>query len=125
MARSISNLACQPRFMLALLTYCYARQIYGSADIAGFLARDAALCKVCQNAVPGAGLIRQFRDDNRQAIRACLTAALSFLARQKMDAGIVTKVNEATLAEEASRRLTMAMWTDSTEMSHPPMPLTS
>ncbi len=125
MARSFSNLALQPRFMLALLTYCYARQIYGSADIAGFLARDAAVCKICENAVPGAGLIRQFRDDNRQAIRACLTAALSFLARQKMDAGIVTKVNETTLAEEASRRLTMAMWMDSMEMSHTPAPLTS
>jgi hypothetical protein len=124
-ARSLSNLAFQPRFMLALLTYCYARQIYGSADVAGFLARDAALCKVCQNEFPGAGQIRQFRDDNRQAIRACLTAALSFLARQKMDAGIVTKVNEATLAEEASRRLTMATWMDTTEISHTLMPLTS
>jgi hypothetical protein len=34
-------------------------------------------------------------------------------------------LNEATLAEETSRRLTMAMWMDSTEMSHTPMPLTS
>jgi len=42
-----------------------------------------------------------------------------------MDAGIVTKVNEATLAEEASRRLTMATWMDTTEISHTLMPLTS
>jgi hypothetical protein len=125
MARRSRNLAFQPRFMLALLTYCYARQIYSSADVASVLARDAALCKVCQNEFPGARQIRQFRDDNRQAIRACLTSALSFLARQKMDAGVVTKVNEATLAEEASRRLIMAMWIDSTEMSHTLMPLTS
>jgi hypothetical protein len=103
--------------MLALLTYCYARQIYGSADIAGLLARDANLCKACQTEFPGAGLIRQFRNDNRQAIHTCLTAALSFLARQKVDAGIVTRVNEAALAEEASRRLTMAMWMDSMEQS--------
>ena len=124
-ARSFSNLAFQPRFMLALLTHCYAHQVYGSADIAGLLAKDAALGKVCQNELPGAGMIRQFRNDNRQAIRTCLTAALSFLARQKMDAGIVTKVNEATLAEEASRRLTMAMWMDSTETSRAPEPLSS
>jgi len=117
-ARSFSNLAFQPKFMLALLTYCYARQIYGSADIAGLLARDAALCKVCHNEFPGAGLIRQFRDNNRQAIHACLVAALSFLARQKMDAGLVTRVNEAALAEEASRRLTVALWMDSAETSH-------
>jgi hypothetical protein len=124
-ARRFSNLAFQPRFLLALLTYCYARQIYSSTDVAGILARDAALCKVGQHEFPGAGQISQFRDDNRQAIRACLTAALSFLARQKMDAGIVTKVNEATLAEEASRRLVMAMWMDTPEMSHTPESLNS
>ena len=120
-ARRFRNLAFQPRFMLALLTYCYARQIYNSADVASILARDAALCQVCQNEFPDAGLIRQFRDDNRQAIRVCLTAALAFIARQKMDAGVVTKVNEATLGEEASRRLIMAMWIDIAETSHTPM----
>jgi hypothetical protein len=124
-ARNISSLAFQPRFVLGLLTYCYARQIYGSADIAGLLARDTAFCKTCQSEFPDPRLIRQFRNDNCQAIRTCLTAALCFLARQKVDGGIVTKVNEAALAEEASRRLTMAMWIDSTETEPSPEPLSA
>ena len=116
-ARSFSNLAFQPRSMLALLTYCYARQVYGSADIARGLARDAPLANVCQKDCPSAELIGQFRDDNRQAIRSCLTAVLQFLARQKVDAGLVTRVNEACLAEEANRRLIMAMFADSADMN--------
>jgi hypothetical protein len=121
-ARSFSNLAFQPRVMLSLLTYCYARQIYRSADIARVLARDAPLANACQNQCPSAGMISQFRNNNCQAIRACLTAVLTFLARQKMDAGIITKVNQANLAEEAGRRLIMAMCADNTDTNFMALP---
>jgi hypothetical protein len=124
-ARSFSNLACHPKFMLALLTYCYARQIYRSADIARALATDTPLANACQNQCPSTAMISQFRDHNRQAIRACLTAVLSFLARQKVDAGLITKVNEANLAEEASRRLIMAMCADKTDTNYMALPLSA
>lgn len=114
-AESFSNLGCQPRFMLGLLTYCYARQIYGSGEIARILAADAPLASACQQRCPSADMIRRFRDQNRQAIRTCLTRVLSFLARQKVDAGMVTKVDEGRLAEEARRRLIMAMCEDTRE----------
>jgi hypothetical protein len=39
-------------------------------------------------------------------------AALCFLAEQKVLEGILTNVNEAQLAEEAGRRITMAMFID-------------
>ncbi len=118
-ARSFSNLAFQPKFMLSLLTYCYARQIYGSADIALVLANDVPLASACQHQCPTTPLISEFRNHNRQAIRACLTAALSFLARQKVAAGLITKVNETCIAEEAGRRLVMAMCADSAEPGCP------
>ena len=43
-------------------------------------------------------------------------AALRFLADQKVADGIVTKVSEAQLAEDASRRIIMSMFIDSTEL---------
>ncbi len=124
-ARSFSNLAFQPKFMLSLLTYCYARQIYRSADIARAMAEDAPLAHACQNQCPTAGLISEFRNSNRQVIRTCLTAVLSFLARQKVEAGIITRVNEASLADEAARRLIMAMCSDSSDTTFAVAPVSA
>ena len=103
-----AGLAFQPKTLLALLTYCYARQIYGSADIENLLRRDAHLRQLWGSEFPGACVIHNFRRDNRHAIRFCLLAVLRFLAEQKIAEGFVTKVNKAHLAEEASRRITMA-----------------
>jgi len=98
--------------ILALSTYCYARQIYGSADIEEVLRRDVHFRQLCANEFPGAWVIRHFRDVNREAIRFCLLAALGFLAEQKIVEDFVTKVNKAHLAEEANRRITMSMFID-------------
>ena len=117
-ARSFSNLAFQPSAMLAIMTYCYVRQIYRSSEIARALAQNVPLASICHQELPNTGTIRQFRNQNGHAIRACLTEALSFLARQKVEAGVVTKVNEAALAEEANRRLIMAMCSDSSDTSY-------
>ena len=108
--------AFQPKFMLALLTYSYARQIYGSKAVERLMAGDPAFCEVCQNEFPSARMISQFRNDNRQSIRACLIDALTFLARQKMGAGIVTRIKEAWIAEDANRRLITAMCIDSADL---------
>ena len=106
--------AHQPKTLLALLTYCYARQIYGSAEIEEVLRRDANFRQFCPNEFPGAPVIRLFRRDNRQAIRLCLVAALCFLGEQKVEQGTVTKVNQAHLVEEANRRIIIAMFIDAT-----------
>jgi hypothetical protein len=107
-----SSVAMQPRIMLAVMTYCYARKIYSSAEIHAFMAADAPFCHACQNDFPDARTLRQFRDANRQVLRHCLVAALSFLAAQKVEAGFVTRINELRIAEEATRRLIRAMWLD-------------
>jgi len=102
------SLAYQPRVLLAVITYCYARQIYSSADIETVLARDPAFCRACQNRFPSARTIRQFRRENREALQVCLLEVLSFVACQKLENGLVTRVSKAVLAGEASRRLIMA-----------------
>ena len=115
-ARPDAGLAFQPKTLLALLSYCYAREIYGSAHIEDDMARDEKFRQLCRHEFPGAGILRRFRRENREALRRCLTAALSFLAEQKVERGVVTRVNPAHLAEEATRRITMATFIDSMEL---------
>jgi hypothetical protein len=114
-AESNPGLFFQPKAILALLAYCYARQIYGSKEIERVLAHDAVLCQACQDDFPKARIIRQFCRDNREAVRTCLIAALSFLADQNVVKGLVTRVSNAHIMEEANRRIIMAMFTDSME----------
>ena len=115
-ARSDAGLAFQPKTLLALLSYCYARQIYGSAHIENDMACDGKFRQLCHDEFPDAGVLRRFRRENRETVRLCLAEALGFLAEQKVKAGVVTKVSPAHLAEEATRRVTMAMFIDSLEL---------
>ena len=48
-ARLDAGLAFQPKTLLGLLTYCYARQIYGSAEIEEVLRRDVHFRQLCAN----------------------------------------------------------------------------
>ena len=111
-----AGVALQPRTLLALLAYCYARQIYCSADIEACLRRDPNFCQLCHGTFPDARTLRRFRRENREALLLCLKAALRFVAEQKVAQGVVTRFHEAHLAEEANRRIIMAMFTDSMEL---------
>ena len=115
-ARHDAGVAFQPKTLLALLSYCYACQIYGSAQIEDDMARDAKFRQLCHEEFPSACVLCRFRRENREAVRNCLTDALGFLAEQKVEEGVVTKVSPAHLAEEATRRITMAMFIDSMEL---------
>jgi hypothetical protein len=88
----------------------------GGADVSfagsSLAASVAHFRQLSANEFPGAVVIRRFRRDNRQALRFCLTAVLCFLAEQKVLEGILTNVNKAHLAEEAGRRITMAIFID-------------
>ena len=111
------RLAFRPKTLLALLCFCYARQIYGSTDIENVLGRDVDFRRLCLNQLPDARVIRHFCRENREAIRLCLTDVLSFLAGLKVREGFVTKVSKARLAEEATRRIIMAMFIDSMDLN--------
>jgi hypothetical protein len=107
--------AFQGTALLALLTFCYARQVYSSAAIAIQLQRDFALFKVEGYGLPDTLLLQQFRSLNRLPLDLCLRSALFFLAEEKIRQGIVTHVREEHIKDEASRRIVMAMFTDTQE----------
>ena len=111
-ARPDAGVAFEPRTLLALLSYCYARDIFGSAEIEDVLRRDVNFRQICNNEFPGARLIRRFRRDNREALHRCLTRALRSLA----EGGPQTVSSEsvcAAIAEDATRRIMKAMFIDS------------
>jgi hypothetical protein len=106
----------QTRAALALLAQCYARQIYSSTDIAGIVRNDSDFPRLWGEEYPGAQSFRRFRAENRAAIHRCLVMALRFIGEQKISLGVLTKVSDAQLAEEASRRIIMATFIDSMEL---------
>jgi len=105
----------EARAVLGALTLCYARQIYHSADAALVVARELSFLCLCGGELPDADALRRFRAENREALHRCLTAALHFLVEQKISLGVVTKVSVPQVAEEANRRIIMAMFADSME----------
>ena len=107
--------AFQSNALLALLTFCYARQVYSSAVIAQQLQRDFTLFRVDGYGLPDAQLLQQFRALNRWPLDLCLRSALWFQAEEKIHQGFVTHVKEDHIKREASRRIVMAMFTDSLE----------
>jgi hypothetical protein len=104
------------RTLLALLAFCYARQIYASTEVVARVRYDESLRGLCDQLIPDAETIRRFRSQNRQALDFCLQAALRFQAQQKVAQGLLAKVCEERLAEEARRRITIAMFTDSMDV---------
>jgi hypothetical protein len=99
-----------------VLAFSYARQIYASDEIETFLRADRNFGLLCREQMPDARTLRRFRRENREALLACVKAGLRFLAAQKVAQGLITHVNETRVAEEASRRIIMAMFTDSMAM---------
>ena len=108
--------AFQPKELLASIIDCYARQIYGSTEIEVRLASNTDTRPFGLTGWPDAHLIQEFRRDNRKPIQLCLMTALWLLGQQKVKDGTVTRVNTTNLAAEASRRIIMAMFTDSMEL---------
>ena len=113
-ARPDAGLAFEPRTLLALLSYCYARDIFGSTDIEDVLRRDVNFRQICNNEVPEARVIRRFRRDNREALHRCLTTALRLLAESQPQPASGESL-PAAIAEDATRRIMKAMFVDSME----------
>ena len=77
-----AGVAFHPRALLAVMTYCYASEIYSSEDIEDLMLRDSSFRAFCDNQVPDARTLRHFRRYNREAIETCLAAVLRALAVQ-------------------------------------------
>ena len=108
------------RALLKLMAFCYARQIYGSSDLSDIAKREEDFERWNGAGFPQPPDIRQFRIENRTALHRCLVMALHFLVEQKISLGVLTKVNDAQLTEEADRRLVMATFLDSLELDGEP-----
>ncbi|MGA2544899.1 MAG: hypothetical protein ABSG78_25390 [Verrucomicrobiota bacterium] len=107
--------------LLSLLCWSYARQIYSSAEI-HFRLRGTPTAGLWDSGAPATADICRFRQENRSVLQACLGAVLRFLVAQKVAEGFVTRINESHIAEEASRRIIMAMFIDSVESTHAKVP---
>ncbi len=110
-----SRFVFQPRMLLGLLLFWYARQVYDSKTIVAELRCDLARCHLPLEHVPDTELLRRFRAENRAVLHGCLTTVLRSLAQAKMALGIIAHLSERQIAEEASRRIIMAMFVDSIE----------
>src|SRR5579859_620202 len=109
--------AFQARTMLGLLAFCYARQVYSSAEIAAQLGRELTPFRANDINLPDAVILQRFRAENRGPLAFCLRSALVFLAEEKIRQGVVTHVKRAHIHQEANRRIITAMFTDSLEAS--------
>jgi hypothetical protein len=75
--------AVPPESMLGVVSYCYAKGVYGSDDIGRKLNQNTAFRISCGNEVPRPEDIRRFRKLNREAIQKTLEKVLQF-ARTKV-----------------------------------------
>jgi hypothetical protein len=112
-----AGLAFQPVALLALLTYCYAHEIYGSSQVEELMCKDASFRKICAQEFPGARIIQRFRKENREAMHECLCAALSRQFTRNATAGRLPSLPEDQIPEEATRRILMAMFIDNVELN--------
>jgi hypothetical protein len=111
-----NGLPLDSRTLLALLACCYAHQTYRSADVAATVRGNTTFCRRCLGASPDARAIRRFRRKNRESLHACLVAGLRLQAEQKLEAGLIRRICEASLEDEARRRIIMATFMDSMEL---------
>lgn len=102
-----AGLAYQPRSLLAVLTYCYAREIFSSVEVEDMMRSDTALRSACGENIPDAQTLRRFRRHNHEAIESCLYTVLRQLADQQ---GVHPA--DAEVIEEAHQRLRIAMFVD-------------
>ncbi len=99
--------AFQPRTLLAITLYCHLHEIYGAHDIEDALRRDVKFRALYGREFPGALLLRRFRRQNRELLQHALAEALERLHPSTMP--------QAVAAEEARRRIGIAMFIDNME----------
>ncbi len=102
-----AGLAFQPRSMLAVLTYCYATDIYCSEEVEDLMRCDGTFRSVCGDEVPDARTLRRFRRHNHDALEHCLFSVLRMLADQRG-----AHPADAEVIEDAHQRLTTAVLMD-------------
>ena len=128
-AASGAALALRPRVMLAMLTYCYAIGVYGSADVEWMMREDASLRALCGREIPDWRRLKRFRRQNHALLQCALEEtfrgawSLSCRAREAASATLVCPPEAAGsrrpdsavadwIAAEAAARIERAMFID-------------
>ena len=122
--------AFQPRAMLAMLTYCYANEVYGSWDVEQMMYEDTAFRALCGRDYPDSRRFRRFRKHNHAVLRRTLEETLRGAwslnhhpATRGDDAsqvsgngqssnGLPDAATQELIAREAEHRLEKAMFID-------------
>jgi len=105
-----------PAQILTLLTYCYARGIYGSEEIEMRLPTDPAIAYICAGEKPDWHLLRQFRRQNVFLLSETLVQ-LSRLAEPTGDQTTASRQAADALVQRFARhRLQRAVQADSIAM---------
>jgi hypothetical protein len=77
--------AHQPRMMVTLLAYCYAKGLYGSRQIEEAIQSDPVIRYLCAREYPDWKDLRRFRREHRDWIGACLSQVLKQAWAWKLD----------------------------------------
>jgi transposase len=97
---------------LAVLTYCYSKQVYSTSEIARYLAREESFCRACLMTIPSLAEIQAFRKQNRALVERCLTVALEHVFAEQTCAELIMPLDRSFITEEAKRRMIMAACMD-------------
>ena len=128
LAQGVPARAFRGAMLLTLLSYCYARGVYGSRDIELFSQQDRQALYICSNNVPDWNVIRRFRRAHARTVQRCLGEMVANITTGRTGDSIETNRtyalasfnrwsdprNEAFL--EAGRRVANAVKVDSMAM---------
>jgi transposase len=106
-AHSEAGAAMHPRVMLAVLSFCYAFDIFASVEVELVMRRDTEFRRLCGNDYPDARTLRRFRRYNRESIERCLVEVLRGIAA---NAGM--RPTDAELRDAAHERVDTAILMD-------------
>jgi transposase len=100
-----ANPTYQPRFLLTLLSYAYARGVCESEEIVALYYQDANLRRLFPGRAPAAPELARFRRENRGLLKWCLTELFRRVLREKfalsdnlMPAGLRKYLTDAAAA---------------------------
>jgi hypothetical protein len=74
----------QPRWLLTVLTYCYATGLYESADVERATTADPVVSYLCAGTRPARNDIRRFRRQHRELVAVCLARTLALASHSRL-----------------------------------------
>lgn len=110
----------RPQVLLTLLTYAYATGTLPSEQIERETEKDSTFRYLCARTYPTESILRQFRRQNRELIRQCLSKVFEAAWQQRFGMSQDTEITRmwlpALLNLEAEKRILFAVQLDSMAM---------